>query len=42
MTERPLFGVALALLGFWLVGASPATALTLRATHDASTNWINR
>ena len=30
--------LALALLGFWLLGASPAGALTLQATDDSSTN----
>jgi hypothetical protein len=35
---RQLWGVALALLGFWLLGASPAGALTLQATDDSSTN----
>ena len=38
MTKRPLLGAALALLGFWLAGASPAAALTLHATDDANTN----
>ena len=36
MTKR--LGAALALLGFWLVGASPTAALTLQATDDASTS----
>jgi hypothetical protein len=37
-TIRQLWGVALALLGFWLLGASPAGTLTLQATDDSSTN----